>query len=325
MRRERAERLKSQVVWIGRVLSAAALTAVAAYFVRMRVWRTVDLGDPRLYAALPGLVAIYVAGFVAQGYAWVRWLRSAGTLPFAAATGIRIYCRTQIAKYVPGNVFHFVARHASGNRLGASHSALVLASAAETAALVTVAGTLAALGGGLPSRFPPIPRVAALSVAVLAVVLAVPLAARLGGVHLAHRPAVRRWFDTFLTLLLYVPLFAGSSLCLAVLFSLNHAGPSPSPGTLTGIWSMCWLAGYLVPGSPAGLGVRDAALVYALSAWCGRAEAVVLATEMRLVATLGDVALWLAAVAWRPWKAPEGPAQAGASARDRLRSPTARR
>lgn len=297
MRRGWIDRLRAPVVWIGRVLSAAALIAVAVYFVRMRVWRTIDLRDPRLYAALSAGVAIYAAGCAALGYAWVRWLESASFLPFPTVAGIRIYCRSQIAKYVPGNFFHFVARHASANRLGAPHSALVLSSAAETAALVMVAGTLAAFGGGLPAGLPPIPRGAAVAAAVLAVVLAVPLAAKLGGSDRARRSLIRRWLDTLLTLLWYVPFFVACGLCLALLLSLSHTGQLPSLASLVGIWSMSWLAGYLVPGSPGGLGVRDAALVYALSGWCGRSGAIALATEMRLVSTLGDVTLWLASLA----------------------------
>ena len=290
-------RLRTQAVWIGQVLSVVALTAVAAWFVRMRVWRTVDLRDPRLYAMVSVCVAIYVAGFAFFGYGWVRWLELSAAIPFPTATGIRIHCRSQIAKYVPGNVFQFVARHASANRLGATHSALVLAAAAEIAALVVAAVTLAASGRRLPAPFPQIPRAAAFGVALLAVILAVTLASKLSGaVDRGRRARLRRWLGACLTLLLYVPPFVGNGLCLALLLSLNHTGALPPLTALVGIWSMSWLAGYLVPGSPGGLGVRDAALVLALSGWCSRTEAVAIATEMRLVSTLGDVTLWLASL-----------------------------
>jgi glycosyltransferase 2 family protein len=288
------ERLRIGATWTGRTLSAAAAVAVTAYLVRMRVWRTVSFNDPRLYAALAASVAMYAAGTVALGFGWVRWLRAAGGAPFSTFAGVVIYGRSQIAKYIPGNVFHFVARQALGNRLGAPHSALILSAAAETAALVTVACALGAFGGGLPAPFPHIPRAAALTVGVLCLAAAVPLSSWLARRDPVRRSPARRLLDTLVTLLFYVPFFTGNGLCLALLLSLNHAGDSPSIQVLVGIWSICWLAGYLVPGSPGGLGVREAALVYALSGWCSRPEALVLAAELRLVSTLGDVTLWLA-------------------------------
>ena len=289
------DRLRSPAVWIGRILSVASIAAVAAWFVRMQVWRNVDFRDPRLYAALAAGVAIYVVGFAALGYGWVRRIESAGALSFPAAEGIRIYCRSQIAKYIPGNFFQYVARHVSAKRLGATHSALILASVTETAALVAVAVALAALGGGLPARLSPFQRAAAFAAALPVLAAAVPLAAKLGGADRIRRPRGWRWFDAVFTLLLSLPLFVGNSVCLAMLLSLNHAGTQPPAATLVAIWSISWLAGYLVPGSPGGLGVRDAALVFALSGWYSRPDALVVATEMRLVSTLGDVTLWLGA------------------------------
>ncbi|HVX66731.1 MAG TPA: hypothetical protein VHA11_09030 [Bryobacteraceae bacterium] len=291
------QRLRGGATWAGRIFSVVAAAAVAVYLVRMRVWRTVHFDDPLLYAALAAAVAIYAAGMLALGYGWLRWLRAAGGAPFSALTGVVIYSRSQIAKYIPGNVFHFVARQALGNRLGAPHPALLLSSAAETAALVTVACALTAFGDALPAPFPRIPRAAAFALGLACLAAAIPLSAWLARRDPVRRSAARRSLDTLFTLLFYVPFFAGNGLCLALLLSLHQAADAPSLRVLVGIWSICWLAGYLVPGSPGGLGVREAALLYALSGWVGRPEALVLAAEMRLVSTCGDVVLWLASFA----------------------------
>jgi hypothetical protein len=288
------ERLRSYASWTGRILTVAAVGAVALWFVRMQAWRTIDFRDPRFYGVLLGSVLIYGAGVAALGYGWTRWLKSAGEVPFSTAAGVGIYCRSQIAKYIPGNVFHFVARQALGNSLGAPHSALLLASAWESAALVAVACGVAAVGGAWLAQFPRLPRTAGFAVACVCLAAAAPIASRLNRGDRAHRTPARRSLNTVLTLPFYVPFFAGNGLCLALLMSLNRVGGQHSIRVLAGVWSISWLAGYLVPGSPGGLGVREAALVYALSVWCSRSEAVLLATEMRFVSILGDVAVWLA-------------------------------
>jgi glycosyltransferase 2 family protein len=266
------------------------------YFVRTQVWRTVDLRDPRLCAVLLGSSLAYALGGAVISYGWVRWLKSAGDNSVSTVVGIVLYCRSQLAKYIPGNVFHLVARQTQGSGLGASHSALALASASESAALVMTACALAALGDA--SGFPHVPRAAAFTLACLCIAGAIPLTRFLqrNGPSRSFRAQL---LDTLLTLTCYFPFFVWNGLSLAVLLFMNHdVGPRSIVG-LTGIWSLSWLAGYVTPGASGGLGIREAALVYGLSTQCSRPEAVAIAMEMRLVSTLGDVTLWLAATAFR--------------------------
>ena len=290
------EQLRPLLNVAGRVISLGAILGVVVYFVRTQVWRTVDLRDPRLCAVLLGSSVAYALGGVVLSYGWVRWLKAAGDNSVSTVAGIVLYCRTQLAKYIPGNVFHLVARQTRGNRLGASHSSLALASASESAALVMTACALAALGDA--SGLPHVQRTAAFMLACLFIAAAVPLT------RFLQRNGPRRSFrvqllHTLLTLTCYFPFFVWNGLSLALLLFINHdVGPRSIAG-LTGIWSLSWLAGYITPGASGGLGIREAALVYGLSTQCSRPEAVAIAMEMRLVSTLGDVTLWLVATAFR--------------------------
>jgi uncharacterized membrane protein YbhN (UPF0104 family) len=49
-----------------------------------------------------------------------------------------------------------------------------------------------------------------------------------------------------------------------------------------------WIAGFLTPGAPAGLGVRDAILLAGLTPLYGGREAVGITLVLRLVTTVGD-------------------------------------
>lgn len=57
---------------------------------------------------------------------------------------------------------------------------------------------------------------------------------------------------------------------------------------LTCLFAIAWLAGYLVPGAPGGLGVREAMMVLLLSHLLGAGVAVGLAFTLRVTTTLGD-------------------------------------
>ena len=67
-----------------------------------------------------------------------------------------------------------------------------------------------------------------------------------------------------------------------------------------GITALAWVAGYAVPGAPAGLGVREAVLLAGLSLMVGEAHAVVVVLLLRVVTTLGDGLLFAVSAAI-PW------------------------
>ena len=91
----------------------------------------------------------------------------------------------------------------------------------------------------------------------------------------------------------YLPFFLGNGLCLALLAGLNHSLTGEVILGMTGAWSASWLAGYVAPGPPGGLGVREATLIFALSGWMGQPESIALSMAMRLASIAGDVTLWL--------------------------------
>ena len=69
------------------------------------------------------IVAYGLSGLLLAS-AWRDLNRICGQGGFSRRQSIAIYGTTQIAKYVPGNVFHFVGRHAAGVRVGIPHAVL---------------------------------------------------------------------------------------------------------------------------------------------------------------------------------------------------------
>jgi glycosyltransferase 2 family protein len=58
--------------------------------------------------------------------------------------------------------------------------------------------------------------------------------------------------------------------------------------SITLLFSSAWVVGYVVPGAPGGLGVREAMMVVLLAPLTGEAVATGLAVSMRLTTLLGD-------------------------------------
>jgi uncharacterized membrane protein len=73
---------------------------------------------------------------------------------------------------------------------------------------------------------------------------------------------------------------------------------------ITGIITVAWVAGFITPGSPAGMGVREAILVAALGPILGTGVALGVSIALRAVTTLGDGLAFLAALALKRFAVP---------------------
>ncbi|MCP4951969.1 MAG: hypothetical protein GY922_09040 [Proteobacteria bacterium] len=256
-------------------------------------------------ASLIGLVVgifVYAGACIPLAMAWRRILISLEGKSLEADELLLILARSQLGKYLPGNVAHLAGRHLITRDLGYSNWALVMSIAYEFSGLLSAAGTLCviiliAADSAFLGQHP-------LMLVGPALVFVLPL------LHVTHRlmpklfkrlrvaPLVDNTshFNLLVFPYIYYMLFfllAGSSLVLLII---------PLGGSLASVpWFLIWMSfavswvlGFLTPGAPSGIGVREAILVYILSPILGPPQAIVAAVLLRLVTITGDVIFWLA-------------------------------
>ncbi len=129
--------------WLGWLVVAGALAFVAERLWQGEVWTLARAQLAPLLAAVLAGALIYGVASLLLSAAWRQLL--AGEPQAGPPLGYHaVYGRTQIAKYLPGNVFHFVGRQVLGRTLGHSQRALALASVLEAVLLAALAAVLAA-------------------------------------------------------------------------------------------------------------------------------------------------------------------------------------
>lgn len=283
---------KAFLRWAGYLVTVAAIVFVALhirdYFGQIsrvaqgyRLWLVIVAGS---------IFYVLILQFVAL--AWFVLAKSTGTAHLSLGVALRIFNKTQIYKYIPTNVMHMVGRFVLAQRAGAGQAALLYAQTTELVLMASIA-------------------------AVVAVVLAEPLAANLvqasgidagvaywllaaGGLAAAalavlvlRRTSVQ--MDPHRTLrgiaasiALYVAFFAGNGLILLWLVSTS-AGQQPAWVTIVGISAAGWVAGFVVPGAPGGLGVREAVYLAGLQfVGVPTSTAVAAALAHRVASVAGD-------------------------------------
>lgn len=257
-----------------------------------------------------GATALAAVGYASvvptSSWAWGRLLRSMG-VPVQTLQLNMIMGLTQIAKYLPGNVGQHLGRSAMSIHRGIPLDALLVSLAAEVLLTILAATVVGGLGlavhhrGSLGSTG--LPRAATLAalgaaaclVALMVAIRCVPVLVRrfLPGRGTPSGPAPRATalsaaFAAYTVnyVVIGTGLFAVASAAAGV--------PAQALPLFIGALSLAWVLGFVAPGAPAGLGVREGALAVLLSPILSGPSALTVIVAYRIATTLGE----LLALAW---------------------------
>jgi len=199
----------------------------------------------------------------------------------------RIFMRMQAPKYLPGNIFHYLGRVELLVRKRVPSHTVVLSLLHEGLLLVAVALLLGAVGlwqaalalGEFTTRF---------TVVATICLGALPLLwmfyKRRSSKWREARGLGRSWLMAGTLYALFFLSIAGILWWLAQL-----AGHTLPVGLCLAAATVPWLLGFVTPGAPGGLGVREAAMLILLKPVMSPADGLLLVMALRLVTLFGDL------------------------------------
>lgn len=307
------------VRWRKWLAAAVALLAIG-FYVQYAVRNFTEI--PALHwggaAMAIGLfsVSLVVFSIGVVGAIWYMLLRDNGLSTSWRQAQI-IFAIAQFGKYLPGNVGQHVGRVFMAREIGIPVPVTLNTMMVEMFWGTGIAAGLALLslillvdGQALGLQLQLGPVQLGLSVALL---LFMPwlgigfvnrflpgLAKRLsGGVKIA----APRLITALVVALLFLLCFGVMGLILKLQAQWFFDVTAGSVFELTCLFAIAWLAGYLVPGAPGGLGVREAMMVLVLSPVLGAGAAVGLGVTLRVTTTLGDAVAFVLGIFWRKYAA----------------------
>jgi uncharacterized membrane protein YbhN (UPF0104 family) len=288
-----------------RVLAAVLVTAAFAFLgwriyknwsdVRHFAWHV----DPLLLAA--SLVAH--VGVLATGtLIWSRVVRRFDAPPVPAVDLLRVWSLSNLARYIPGSIFQFVAAaHLAGQR-GLS-KVLLLASLAVHVGMTLLAAAILGVAtlplSSLGVKAPPPWAVWLLPLAVVFVHPAV-LNGALRLLARVTRGEALVWRGSWLAGIWLLSLEVASWVLYGAAFWLFLRSLAPLPvssiGPVIGVNAFSFIAGYVTP-APGGIGPREAMMTLLLAPYYPAGVAAAVSTLARLwsiAAELGTAAVALA-------------------------------
>lgn len=276
--------------WCGSGLALAGILFVGfrlhSYWIELDSSRITSMN----WGDIIALSVIYGAANLLLAMAWWHLLQFLGA-SVNRTVSIRIYGLSQLAKYLPGNIFHLAGRQALGMAENIAGWILIKSSAFELG-LIAVAGALFGL-----SVLSLIWNEFQVSTGVLlqigaCVLVALILAKWIG----RHAMWAFVWQTSFL-------LISGSVFVVLLnIISGSETLFAKHSVTIGAAFIVAWLAGLVTPGAPAGVGVREVVLFFLLKSVASESDLLLALLLSRIVTVFGDIWFYLGASAAREIK-----------------------
>ena len=199
--------------------------------------------------------------------------------------------RTQIWKYLPGNVFHFLGRIELMKRQGVRRAETTVSLIYESILLLVSAvllGGISALGLGIHLEAWHGFSFVWAGVGIAALMISLWALHRWKPGPLKDLPEMSRdrWAKLVHVVLLYLIYF----LLYSIIMWVAVSGFDSSFSYRAAVAAVClpWAIGFVVPGASGGLGVREAVMMLILTQFLSPVDSLILTTFMRIVTTVGD-------------------------------------
>ena len=265
-------------------------------------------GRIQSFLILSSALLFFVVVMYYMSYVWVVLLRGGGiALPLKDA--YVIMGKSQIGKYLPGNIFHFVGRVVLGTRQGISTEAILLSMGIEAVAIALTAATIAFIGlvGG-DIQVPWFSQLLAqedmlllkLSITVgIVVAFLLPLSSYRVRTWLKPRLAYLHPGRIAVAIVIYALVLMLHGVVIVILLNGLWSVQTAIPWYRFSFgFSLAWLLGFIVPGVPSGIGIREAVFVGLFGKEIGEGLVVGLAVVLRVITSVSDlltfgIAYWL--------------------------------
>lgn len=300
--------MKARIVkGLGVLLALLAAAYFLTYAWRALAGRNISgLLDRQVLYAATGLTLLYTLSLGTTALAWMRML-AVMKQPHPLRRLLPILATTQFGKYLPGNVAHHLGRITLARSVGVQITPAILSVTYELLLALVAAAHVSALTllwspPAMLMRWPLTQhRIGLLILVTLGAMAAMLCAPRLAGVLARLRtpnageassrllqldiPSAAICYFLYMSSLVLI----GFGLWLVAGALVPAEAQVPGPLFFIGAFASSWILGFVAPGAPAGLGVREAVLSGWLTGILPPAQAVLLIIALRIATTVGDL------------------------------------
>ena len=272
------DRVKRYLSWAGMGLGVLGIVFIVIKLVQYN--GQIDYSRVTLFdwLAFVGLALLYgVASWILLPWAWHKLLKHYG-VSAGLLWSMRTYGLSQLAKYVPGNIFHLASRQAIGVSAGLPGWPLAKSTFWDLV-LEAISGVFFAILV-LPAFFPGINTGETLIIFIFAFAI--------------YFLAVAHWWSRWVAYAAaaYTLFLAFAGIIFVLVLSLWSGSAGLPVVSICSAYVVAWLIGLITPGAPAGAGVRELVLYALLQSSLPQTDLLYVIVIGRIVTIIGDVVFY---------------------------------
>jgi len=289
-----------------RILGVIIMAVAVVFLVRRFLSFHIDFARLFTSETIPGLIVVTIAVMATLflgNICWTIWLSFFAKRKVPVLPTYSVYVKSNIAKYLPGNVGHYAMRQLYGASLGIKQKELLFSSVLEIFCMALTALILSLILA--KDVFFTFMHDAFQRAWVLPVLIIVIAALVIGAIIFMRRKNI-----SFSEVMDYLRLKAfrlsliaviGLIVCNLMIYGATLLLLFGTIGNVTGISGLLiisagivsWLIGFITPGVPGGIGVREAVMLLMLSPFIAEEIVLYVAVVQRVAFIFSDVLSWI--------------------------------
>lgn len=292
--------MKKIVKICGNIVMLLAIAFIIKKFIDMDI-DFAQLKSPSVILALTISFIIQTVIVVMGCFPWLVFTRSLSgkKIPFLEA--MPVYTQSNIYKYLPGNVFQYVGRNKLASDMQISHVDVACATVFDIffcvfstgiISAVLLGGTIAKLIEKYGKNFLVIGTAGIVILAVVILILYVKFKDKFNQYILRYSKAFRggNRFEVLKGVLYYFLQNTVSAVMYFTSMKLIFGSTSDDFSlliTLTGAFMFAWIIGFITPGAPGGIGIRESVMIFVFGE--AHEEIMLFVLAMRISSILADI------------------------------------
>lgn len=301
--------LKKHLKQIGTIVTIVALLFV--------VWKmiTMDMdyhafANPKSICILLVSILLQTLIFCYMTFPWLHLVRIFSGKKISGKQALPIYTKANLMKYIPGNVFQYVARNQLATESHISHVDVAMATIVDIGmsimapfllSLILMRHHIKTLLSVYQNRFLTIFFIVIIFACIIFLLLRLKFWEQVKKYCRKYCCLLKR--KTLFQLLVTFFLYLLQSLFSVALYFIPFLGlisvPSEKIPQFLGAYLFSWIIGFITPGSPGGIGVREAVMMLICNSFIDGSVIVSYVVMMRFVSICADVVAFGFGVAYK--------------------------
>ena len=292
--------MKKYIKIAGNILMIASFAFVVKKLLDMDISLS-QLSSGRVAAAAGICFAVQTLIIICSCFPWLMFTRSLSgvRIPFSAA--VPVYTRSNLYKYIPGNVFQYVGRNQLAADMSISHVDVACATLLDiffcvfwtgAVSAVLLGGRIADLLGKYGGRLLIVIIAGIALLGLLAAVLLIKFGDRVRGYLSRYSKAFEKGRrGQFMSGVGYYFLHncVSAGMYLACIALVVPEASADELAVLTGAFMFAWIIGFVTPGAPGGIGIREGVMIF-VSGEKYQERIILFVLAIRIASILADIA-----------------------------------